>query len=74
LTNPIYGRAYRLILVQDGTGGWTPTFPSNVKFENNTPPSWVTTASTVTFVSLIYTSLGSDGYLGFATTNPITSP
>jgi hypothetical protein len=74
LTNPIYGRAYRLILVQDGTGGWTPTFPSNVKFENNTPPSWVTTANKVTFVSLIYTSLGSDGYLGFATTNPITSP
>jgi hypothetical protein len=74
LTNPVAGRAYRLILIENGTGGWTPTFPSTVKWENNVAPTWVTTANNVIFVSLVYTGLGADGYLGFATLLPITSP
>lgn len=74
LSSPTTGVAYRLILVQDGTGGRTVTWPSSVKWENDTPPSIVTTANKVIFVSLVRTAVGSDGYLGFATTNPISQP
>jgi hypothetical protein len=74
LANGVNGRAYRLILVQDGTGGWTPTFPSTVEFEGNAAPAWITTANKVTFVSLVKTAVGSGGYLGFATLIAIDKP
>jgi hypothetical protein len=73
LTNPVAGMVYRLIFLENATGGWTPTFPASVKWENNTPPVWVTTANNVIFVTLVRTTLGADGYLGFGTILPITA-
>jgi hypothetical protein len=62
-TNTVAGRAYVLYLVQDGTGGRTCTFPTSspaVRVSNNTDfgtPSFTTTASRLTIVTLIaYTS------------------
>jgi hypothetical protein len=73
-SNPIYGATYRLILVQDATGGRTVTWPATVKWENDTAPTLTTTANKVVFCSLVYTSVGSDGYLGWCTTSPISQP
>jgi Repeat of unknown function (DUF5907) len=73
LSNPQVGGAYRLIIVQ-GSGPYTITWPSSVKWENDTAPTITTTNGKVVFCQLIYTSLGADGYLGFCTTNPISQP
>lgn len=66
------GASYRLILVQDGTGGWAITWPADVAFEDGSDPALVDTAGNVTLVSLVYTGAGSGGYLGFATTRALT--
>jgi hypothetical protein len=42
-----------LILRQDGTGGRTITWPSGIKWSGGTAPTFVTTASTVTLVTLM---------------------
>jgi hypothetical protein len=42
-----------LILRQDATGGRTITWPSGIKWSGGTAPTFVTTAGTVTLVSLM---------------------
>lgn len=43
-----------LRLVQDGTGGRDPTFPSTVKWQGGTVPTWVTTANAVNVIAMYY--------------------
>ena len=73
-SNPVAGRGYRLILYQDATGGRVITWPASVRWEGGTAPILTTTAENVTFVSLVYTELGGNGYLGFATIAAIGLP
>lgn len=74
LSNPVAGCTYRIEFVQNATGGWVVTFPSSLKFENDTAPTLVTTPNKVIFCSLVYTTIGADGYLGWCTTNPLSQP
>lgn len=73
LSNPVAGCTYRILFVQ-GSGPYTVTWPSSVKFENDTAPTFTTTNGKVIFCALVSTTLGADGYLGFCTTNPISQP
>jgi hypothetical protein len=43
-----------LRLVQDGTGGRDPTFPSSVKWQDGTAPTWATTANAVNVIAMYY--------------------
>ena len=43
-----------LILVQDGTGSRTVTWPGTVKWPNSTAPTLTTTASAIDIISLLY--------------------
>lgn len=43
-----------LRLVQDGTGGRDPTFPSSVKWQGGTTPTWVTTANAVNVLAMYF--------------------
>ena len=43
-----------LRLVQDGTGGRDPTFPSTVKWQGGTVPIWVTTANAVNVIAMYF--------------------
>ena len=43
-----------LRLVQDGTGGRDPTFPSSVKWQGGTVPTWVTTANAVNVIAMYF--------------------
>lgn len=74
LSNPVAGCTYRIEFVEDGTGGRTIAFPSSIKFENDTTPSVITTADKVIFCSMVYTTVGADGYFGWCTTNPLSKP
>jgi hypothetical protein len=74
LSNPVAGCTYRIEFVEDGTGGRTITFPASIKFENDTTPTLITTADKVIFCSLVYTTIGADGYFGWCTTNPLSKP
>lgn len=38
LPAPVLGRRFRLILVQNGTGGWTPSWVGAVTWTTGTPP------------------------------------
>lgn len=58
--------AFRLLLVQDATGGWVPTF-STVTWADGSQPSWTTDAST--FVVLSFISNGSVWY-GYVDAQP----
>jgi hypothetical protein len=73
LSNPAAGCSYRILFVQ-GSGPYTVTWPSSVKFENDTAPTFTVTNGKVIFCSLVRTTLGADGYLGWCTTNPISQP
>ena len=73
-TNGLPGRTYRLLLVQDATGGRTSTWPANIKWESDTAPTLDTTANKVAFLSFVYTGLGNDGFIGFASLLPISQP
>lgn len=74
LSDGVNGCAYRIVFVQDGTGGHEVTWPSSVEFEDSTPPVFDTDPDNVTFCSLVKTAIGAGGYLGFCTTNPIAQP
>ncbi len=74
LSNGVDGCTYRILFVQDNSGGHTVTWPADVKFEDDTAPTFDTSADNVTFCSLVKTAVGSGGYLGFCTENPITQP
>jgi hypothetical protein len=63
LSNPQAGGRYLLILIQDGTGSRTVTWPSTVKWSNATAPTLTTAASSVDLVTLAYTSVSSGIYL-----------
>lgn len=55
-SNPVAGSWYSLECIQDGTGGRTMTFPSTVRWTNNSSaPTFVTTAARVTLISFYYT-------------------
>jgi hypothetical protein len=66
------GASYRLILLQDGTGGWAVTWPANVAFEDGTAPTLDTTAGGMTLGSFVYTGASTGGYLGFCTVRSLT--
>lgn len=66
------GASYRLILLQDGTGGWAVTWPPSVAFEDDTAPTLDTTANGMTLGSFVYTAASSGGYLGFCTIRTLT--
>ena len=73
-SNGVNGQVYRLIIFEDAVGGRTITWPSDVEFENSTPPTIDTSANNVIFATFVKTAVGAGGYLGFATTNPIAQP
>jgi len=55
LSNPVDGGRYVVIMKQDGTGSRVPTFPGTVSWSNNnTTPTWSTTASRVDIVTMVY--------------------
>lgn len=51
-TNPIVGRTYVLVIVQGGSGSYTPTL-TNVNFGDNTP-TWATAVGAKDVVSMIW--------------------
>lgn len=65
---PASGRAgsFTLILRQDGTGGWTATFPASVDWEAGTQPTLSNAASQVDMLSFITVDGGTTwfGFLG----------
>ncbi len=63
LTNPVAGGSYVLKLVQDGTGGRTYTWPSNVKWSGGTAPS-ASGANKLDLVNLYYD--GTNYYGGYS--------
>ena len=69
MTNPVAGSWYSLELIQNGTGGWTMTFPATVRWTNNSSaPTFDTVANRVTLLTLYYTGsvyLASMGGTGF---------
>ncbi len=54
--------SFLLILAEDGTGGWTPTFPASVKWQYNVTPTMDETLSTVTTYSFFTTNAGTRYY------------
>jgi len=54
--------SFLLILAEDGTGGWTPTFPASVKWQYNVTPTMDETLSTVTIYSFFTTNAGTRYY------------
>jgi hypothetical protein len=63
LTNPVAGGSYVLKLVQDGTGGRTYTWPSNVKWSGGTAPT-ASGANKLDLVNLYYD--GTNYYGGYS--------
>ena len=65
---PITGRAgsFTLYLRQDGTGGWSITFPATVKWEAGTQPTFSVGASQFDIVSFLTKDAGASwhGFLG----------
>jgi len=51
---PKAGTLVNLILIQNGTGGWSWTFPSSVKFASATAPTWSTGAGKKDTLQLVY--------------------
>lgn len=54
LSNPVVGRRYVLILVQDGTGNWQITWPAAVKWPAGHPSPVLSGASKTDLISLVY--------------------
>jgi hypothetical protein len=73
-SNPSDGASYRLVLIQNATGGFTVTWPATVRWEGGVAPTLVTTANNVTFCSFVRTAAGAGGYLGFCTGTAIALP
>lgn len=53
LSNPVDGGTYTIIIEQDGTGGWTPTFSPTINF-GDYPPTWGGAAGSKQVISAIY--------------------
>lgn len=62
------GQRVTLLVVQDGTGGWTVTWPSDVRWPGNVPPAWTPAADAVDLVTFLRVEgLGTAGVtLGWA--------
>jgi hypothetical protein len=59
------GTSYVLILIQDGTGGRTITWPSGIRWGGGSAPTLVTTANRVTVISIVpYSSTVGLAFLG----------
>lgn len=65
LSNPAPGAVYRLILVQDATGGRTVNLPASVSIEHDTLPAAYTQANDVVLLTLVYSLLGGGTYVGY---------
>lgn len=63
-TNPKAGARYLLILVQDGTGGRTATWPANVKWPSGLAPTLTAGAGAVDLCTFAYSAANSGIYLG----------
>ncbi len=65
-SNPLAasGVSFTLLLRQDGTGGWTTTFPASVDWAGGTAPTLTTTASGLDVLTFI-TVDGGTTWLGF---------
>lgn len=63
---PASGRAgsFTLIVRQNGTGGWTLTYPASVKWAGGTPPTLSTAASAIDILSFV-TVNGGTTWFGF---------
>lgn len=53
LPEPLVGARFRLVLAQDATGGWEPTFPSNVAWVDAAHPTWSTAAGHIDVVDFL---------------------
>jgi len=60
LSNPQEGEALELFLFQDATGGRTISFSTSITWQDNTTPSWTTTANKLNSMVLRY--IGSTWY------------
>lgn len=65
-SNPLAasGASFTLLLRQDGTGGWTTTFPASVDWAGGTPPTLTTAAGSLDVLTFI-TIDGGTTWLGF---------
>ncbi|NTW32250.1 MAG: LamG domain-containing protein [Bacteroidetes bacterium] len=59
------GGIYHLIIKQNGTGGWTVTWPANVGWTDGTPPDLTITSNAVDVIKFIYDGTN---YLGIGIT------
>lgn len=73
LSNGVNGNTYRLILVQDATGGRTVSV-NGVSWSGGTPPTLVTTANKAAVLTLLKTGAGAGGYFGLASVDNLTLP
>lgn len=46
-TDPLTGEVVLLKMIQNGTGGWTVTFPAEVDWGADGEPTWITTAGAI---------------------------
>jgi hypothetical protein len=53
-SNPVEGQALELFLIQDATGGRTISFTPTINWQDNTTPTWTTTADKVNVIVLRY--------------------
>lgn len=60
---PASGGRYVLLLEQDAVGGWTVTWPANVRWMNGSPPTLSVAPSAIDRIDLLYVS-STDTYLG----------
>jgi hypothetical protein len=66
-----YGCSFTLILRQDGTGGWDPTWPGSVVWREDTPPTMPQAASDV--MTLSFMSIDG-GTTWFGDYSPVVDP
>ena len=52
--NPVEGQIYAIMVIQDGTGSRTVTWPSTVKWAGGSAPTLTTTASRTDVIYFIY--------------------
>jgi hypothetical protein len=52
LSSPAQGQQVDIEVIQNGTGGWTATFPSAVKWPGGTPPTITVAAGAKDMVSI----------------------
>jgi hypothetical protein len=72
LSNPVDGGRYTIILIQDGTGTNTVTWPASVKWPGGTTPTITATGNRADLVTLYYYATGSV-YFASINQNYVTS-